>query len=232
MIICHGLKLIFVKTKKTGGTSFEIALSKSCNADDIVCDISEGDELIRAELGFQGPVNFRRRQREKYLDPRYGEAHPNARIMGKFTSHIRSQRICRNMGEELFSSYTKVSIHRDPLDFLVSQYYYKMYRRGPERQIPFKQWLISGENYKNVLINYRIAPVDGPFAMDVVLRQESLVADIEKAASLPEGLGSVLSSLSAKGNLRDPKSRDAQEFFKQQGCEEYIEIARELVPRA
>ena len=60
MIICHGLKLIFVKTKKTGGTSFEIALSKYCNADDIVCDISEGDELIRADLGFQGPVNFRR----------------------------------------------------------------------------------------------------------------------------------------------------------------------------
>ena len=76
MIMSHGLKVIFVKTKKVGGTSFEIALSKYCNDDDIVCKISEKDELIRSELGFQGPVNFRERSREKYRDPRYGKDHP------------------------------------------------------------------------------------------------------------------------------------------------------------
>ncbi len=39
MIICHPLKLIFIKTKKVGGTSFEVTLSSFCDDDSIITPI-------------------------------------------------------------------------------------------------------------------------------------------------------------------------------------------------
>jgi hypothetical protein len=53
VIICHPLKLIFMKTKKVGGTSFEIALSSFCDDDSIITPISPADEQIRAGLGYR-----------------------------------------------------------------------------------------------------------------------------------------------------------------------------------
>ena len=57
MIICHPLKLIFIKTKKVGGTSFEIALSSFCDASSVITPISGADEQTRASLGYPGPQN-------------------------------------------------------------------------------------------------------------------------------------------------------------------------------
>lgn len=47
MIISHKHKFIFIKTKKTAGTSIEIALSSICDADDIITRISSEDEKTR-----------------------------------------------------------------------------------------------------------------------------------------------------------------------------------------
>ena len=41
MIISHQLQLIFVKTRKTAGTSIEIALSRYAGPDDVITAISD-----------------------------------------------------------------------------------------------------------------------------------------------------------------------------------------------
>ncbi len=56
-IINHKFKFIFIKTRKTAGTSLEIALSKFCDSEDMITRIKPMDEKIRKELGFQGPIN-------------------------------------------------------------------------------------------------------------------------------------------------------------------------------
>lgn len=58
MIILHSHKLIFIKTRKTAGTSFEIALSKWANDDDTITPISPLDEGLRLSMGFRGPQNY------------------------------------------------------------------------------------------------------------------------------------------------------------------------------
>lgn len=58
MIISHTHKLIFFKTKKTAGTSFEIALSKFLGNDDVVTPIASKDEEIRKGFGIEGPRNY------------------------------------------------------------------------------------------------------------------------------------------------------------------------------
>ena len=52
MIINHRYKFIFLSTRKTAGTSIEIALSQFCDASDIITPIAEEDEAVRKESCF------------------------------------------------------------------------------------------------------------------------------------------------------------------------------------
>ena len=56
MIVSHEHRFIFLKTRKTAGTSVEIALSGICGPDDIITPITPADEVLRADL--RGPQNF------------------------------------------------------------------------------------------------------------------------------------------------------------------------------
>ena len=47
MIISHRHKFIFVKTKKTAGTSIETLLASVCGEEDVITEISEEEERIK-----------------------------------------------------------------------------------------------------------------------------------------------------------------------------------------
>ena len=57
MIINHSKKFIFFANRKTASTSTAIALSSSCDHNDVITPLGR-DEKIRKELGYQGPTNF------------------------------------------------------------------------------------------------------------------------------------------------------------------------------
>jgi hypothetical protein len=58
MIVSHKHRFIFLKTKKTAGTSIELALSALCGRDDIITPLAQPeDEPLR--LG-HAPQNWRR----------------------------------------------------------------------------------------------------------------------------------------------------------------------------
>src|ERR1044072_9375465 len=48
MIVSHEHKFIFLKTKKTAGTSIELALSALCDERDVITPLAEIDEGLRA----------------------------------------------------------------------------------------------------------------------------------------------------------------------------------------
>jgi hypothetical protein len=58
MIINHEYKFIFLKTRKTAGTSLEISLSTCSGDKDIVTSIVDSDETIRKEFGGVSAQNF------------------------------------------------------------------------------------------------------------------------------------------------------------------------------
>jgi hypothetical protein len=47
MIISHEHKFIFLKTKKTAGTSIELAVSQLCGPDDVITPLAMADEVLR-----------------------------------------------------------------------------------------------------------------------------------------------------------------------------------------
>src|SRR3954464_4680968 len=57
MIVSHARKFIFLKTRKTAGTSLEIALSKYCGPDDVLTPI-DFDEEARREHAGRGAQNY------------------------------------------------------------------------------------------------------------------------------------------------------------------------------
>lgn len=65
MIYLASRNLLFVKPKKTAGTSVEIALSRNAGSEDIVTPLLEEDEKIRWDLGGQFPVNWARRKADE-----------------------------------------------------------------------------------------------------------------------------------------------------------------------
>ena len=52
-------QVYFLKTRKTAGTSIEIALSKYCDCKDVITKILPLDEKIREGFGYPGPPKLR-----------------------------------------------------------------------------------------------------------------------------------------------------------------------------
>ncbi|OBY27413.1 sulfotransferase family protein [Leisingera sp. JC1] len=195
MIICHPLKLIFIKTKKVGGTSFEIALSSFCDDTSIITPISPDDEKTRADLGYPGAQNH---QHQAWPD--------GSGTSAGFYNHIPAEEARKLIPQDIWDSYTKVTIWRDPFDAIISRYYWE---KADAAGIPFGQFV---QRFPGMLTeNIQIAPLEGPSAPDVFLRYEHLEEDI--AALGIDGLWERFSSLRAKGAFRPKSGTDPATLF-------------------
>ncbi len=162
----------------------------------------------------------------------------NYGIWGKFYSHIPADQVRHQIGDRLWKKYQKITIHRNPFDFIVSKYFFtkEQKRQQGMQHISFKQWF--EEEPEIVQVNIKIAPLLGPNVADVILRYEFLEEDIKR--HLPEGFWDIFSRINAKGNLRPNSSRDLDKFFHGQHkivnqiselCKEEIDFFNYRIPK-
>lgn len=133
MIISHRHKFIFIKNRKVGSTSTEVALQKICGPDDVLTPDSmwgrEGDVLFPRARNYQGrfmpfreivqnrhPVDAARTLRDLAFRP-------------KFYNHIRASSVKARIPRHIWNSYYKFCFDRNPWDKTVS-FYYWFGRRG------------------------------------------------------------------------------------------------------
>ena len=193
MIISHKYKFIFFKTRKTAGTSIEIALSKFCDDNDVITPITNTDELIRQDLGFRGSQNynipFHLYNKLDWLKL------IKTRKPKQFFNHMEASSIKNYVNKEIWQSYFKFCFERNPFDKAISRYYWSTQEPRPKiedylNSAPIK--LLS--NWNNYTINDRIVA-------DFVGRYENLNNDLEiiqEKLGLPEKL----ELPNAKGNFR------------------------------
>lgn len=196
MVISHEHKFIFLKTKKTAGTSIELALSRFCGPDDILTPISKEDEVLRAETS--GAQNYRRHSWWQSPRPLFQRRwfKVNPQDYG-FYNHIPAREARALLNDDtVWRTYFKFAFERNPWDRQVSAYHWH-YRRQ-ESPPPFRDFLTDDQAR---LHNYEIYSIDGEVCVDFMGRFENLAADLNHALS-QVGIDFDGQLPKAKGNVR------------------------------
>lgn len=189
MILSHQHAFVFMKTRKTAGTSVEIALSRVCGPDDVITPVLEED--LRADLGGRGPQNF--------------EAPP---LEHKAFNHMPVSMVRRLVGKKRFESYFSFTVERNPWDAVVSLFHW--HHRdglpdGLDGRAAFAAYVASPAVEEFATKQARIYRLQGEVAVDRVLRYEALADELASVwADL--GLPGAPDLPHAKAGVRPPGS--------------------------
>jgi hypothetical protein len=220
MIISHKHKFIFIKTCKTAGTSLEIALSRYCGPDDIITPISAVDEQVRQSLGYPGPQHYLKPKKEYGLAD-YWTSIRKRKPVSKFYNHISATDIKRQIPADVWDSYFRFSIVRNPFDRAVSRFFWRN-RHGEVSLDQFRSFLFKdpqalGRNRKRT-------EIDGKSVVDFMIRFEHLEEDLltlSEKLNLPRELYNEFRSFGAKKGHR-PKNSTPKDLFA--GFDDGIEL--------
>lgn len=196
MIISHKHKFIFIKTRKTAGTSVELALRSICGDRDIITPISPEDEEAGKEMGIRGPQNFlvpfNKYQKTDWL------LLLAKRRRARFYNHISAGEIRQYMGKHIWETYFKFVFERNPFDKVVSMYHW----RGGDKEFgSLNNFLHAG--ILNMIIAYDQYAINGLVAVDKIYKYEELehsLADFSSKIGLDKNL--TLPAYKAKSGIR------------------------------
>jgi len=169
MLVSHRYRFIHAKTRKTAGTSVESYFEPFC--------------MQRGE--------WRERHfREMYASPAgiigYRGSPGRARS-ARWWNHMPAALIRERLGESIWESYFKFCVVRNPYEKAISAYYHhkQLEPEWPARGCAvwsdddpgrFEEWLELGRPPDD----RHIFCIDGRFALDHVIRYESLLGDLER----------------------------------------------------
>jgi sulfotransferase famil protein len=187
MIISHKYKYIFIHVNKTAGTSIEIALSKFCGPDDIITPHSPEDEIKRKEFGGIGPQNYKKTMQQftirEIKDFLLGRGWPEL-----FRKHISAKKIKSIVSKEIWETYFKFCVERNPWDRVVSAYFWKT--KDIENPPSFSE-LIRSERFNLKKRGYENYTLDGNIVVDRILKFENLQTELNDVAQ-KLGIGKTL----------------------------------------
>lgn len=215
MIISHKYKFIFLKTKKTAGTSIEIALSKFCGEEDIITPISPRDERLRSQLGYQGPQN--------YLYPfSYNEDRKllksqilNKKRCHRFINHAPARKIKKCIDEGIWQNYYKFCLERNPWDRVVSFYYWRC-RQEPRPTL--SEFMELGALQALKKGGFEIYTIEGKIVVDRVCLYEDLTEELQVIQTLL-GLPEKIDLPTTKSRFRKDKRHYREIFDEEQRAE-------------
>jgi len=171
-----------VRTRKTAGTSVEIALSKFCGPHDIIT--RDADDALRHELGYPGPQNDGGIPLSAYTFSEWRRL-LTRRERARFKNHTEASRIRSLVGDHVWRSYYKFAIERNPWDKAISLYYWRT--RDQQPRPPLLQFLQSVG--ARSLSNAHIYMIDGALGVDRIIAYENLSSELEEIRqhlALPE----------------------------------------------
>lgn len=209
MIISHKLKCIFIKTGKTGGTSFEVALSKFCGETDVITPISKKDESLKLERGFASRQNYRKLISEytfgDWIKLLFKGIKPK-----KYFNHIKSHEVKNKLGQDSWNQYYKFTIERNPWDKVVSKFFWQWKNKindSEDIKEQFYQFVLSGE-WIGKGTDFEKYSINGINQMDMIVKFENLEEDLKIVSTklnLPENLFDTMKNIKAKSGHRSEK---------------------------
>lgn len=160
MIASFSQRFIFLKTRKTGGTSVAIALSSVCGDGDVCSPLYGPDETMRQQAGCIASTAKYRGQ--------------------KIHSHLTAVEV-RGLFPDLWETACKISLERHPYEKVVSRAYWNIARAGnsPDADVATE---IDHAISSGIIIDRDMYCIDGAPVFDVMLQHKSLQEDMTELA--------------------------------------------------
>ncbi len=177
MIVSYSKNFIFIKTKKTAGSTVEAVLATGCAKSDIVTHPSvKYIGLDPTELG--GKHRFDIEVDEDIESKRYG------RKRGDFYNHMSAEELSQKMESAFWAGALKLTVERHPYEKVVSQTYYRLNKRQRTNGDFDKH--LDRMVRKGDYVGFERWSIAGKSIIDEFIRQETLQADM---ARIGERLG-------------------------------------------
>ncbi|HVV65241.1 MAG TPA: hypothetical protein VHC42_07215 [Rhizomicrobium sp.] len=162
MIVSYSRNFIFLRTKKTAGTTAETVLAGGCGPEDIVVSRSEAKE------------------RDKRGDDDGAKTSADRPDRGGFYIHIPAKEVRALVDPAFWDKALKITVERHPYEKAVSQTFYRLNKRKRNRhEESFEQFLdrvVRSGDYAG----FPIWSIDGKPVVDEFIRQETLRADLDR----------------------------------------------------
>src|SRR4051794_15651135 len=200
MIVSHEHGFVFLKTRKTAGTSIEVFLAKLAGPDAIVTPVGppvEGHEPRNYHDPYRR-VRFRIRtpeERASLLKPSDDKT---------FFNHMSASTVREQLGAKRWNSYFKFCFERDPWEKVMSYYYF---RKGNGLDASFRDFVMKA----GLPTDFGIYARRGRIAVDYVGQFRSLQDDLAHALR-QIGIDTPVSLTREKAGIR-PNAASADDLF-------------------
>lgn len=184
MIASYLHKFIFIRTRKTAGTTIEMTLGPvACGPDDIVTPLGMREERSRGNgvplfRNFSKQPELEERLRQTYLGKdRTLRQQVTAEIQFDFFHHMSAADAKQKLAPEFWETACKITAERHPYERVVSLAYYQFSDRTSE--MPFEQHL-DELVWRGRYSTFQHYAIDDQVIVDEFIRHESLHDDLRR----------------------------------------------------
>ena len=197
MIISHSHKFVFVKTKKTAGTSIECALAPSLESGDLASPLVEHEPKYR-----RFSRDFVRILREKDSAIRARNPHLPASVI---STHFKEET----------QGYFSFCVERNPWDKAISAFFFWISKHpaDPSKSQEENFWEFAESPRLSFFSDFDSYMDNGAPQVDRILSFENLSDEFSSVTQLV-GLPQVtLGGIKAKGEIRPKNSHSLEQFY-------------------
>jgi hypothetical protein len=167
MIVSHKYRFIFLRTEKTGGSSLTKALQSLLDENDLQADM-------------------RRPAWAKFSPIHHGALKRNFPQWFGLHRHATAQQVRATLGREIFDSYFKFAIERNPWDRQISLYTHRQWKHNQSAENfdrDMRSFVYRNTQYAR-LNNWSIYAIGREIVADRVLRYEQLGKEIDDLVAI------------------------------------------------